>query len=74
MLDIDTPHKTTAMESITEDDIANYLLKNPDFFERHAEVLASVQLSSPHGQRATKFARSKQGLSTWCAMAMKTSP
>mgnify|MGYP003559472966 CR=1 FL=1 len=30
------------MNPITEDDIANYLGNNPDFFERHAQVLASV--------------------------------
>ncbi|WP_198968964.1 DUF484 family protein [Xylophilus sp. ASV27] len=40
---------------ITEDDIANYLANSPDFFERHAEVLASVQLTSPHGQRAVSL-------------------
>ena len=37
---------------ITEDDIANFLLASPDFFERHAEVLAAVTLASPHGNRA----------------------
>ena len=40
---------------ITEDDIANYLLNTPGFFERHAEVLAAVQLTSPHGQRAVSL-------------------
>jgi len=40
---------------ITEDDIANYLANTPDFFERHASVLATVQLSSPHGQRAVSL-------------------
>ena len=25
-------------DSITEDDIANYLANTPDFFERHAEL------------------------------------
>ena len=40
---------------ITEDDIANYLANTPDFFDRHASVLASVQLSSPHGQRAVSL-------------------
>lgn len=37
---------------ITEDDIASFLANTPDFFERHAELLASVQLSSGHGTRA----------------------
>ncbi|OQW88165.1 MAG: hypothetical protein BWK72_10570 [Rhodoferax ferrireducens] len=40
---------------ITEDDIANYLANTPDFFERHAELLAAVQLSSPHSQRAVSL-------------------
>ncbi|MCX7692603.1 DUF484 family protein [Tepidimonas taiwanensis] len=37
---------------ITEDDIAQFLLHTPDFFERHAELLAAVQLTSPHTGRA----------------------
>jgi len=40
---------------ITEDDIANYLANTPDFFERHAELLAAVQLSSPHSQRTVSL-------------------
>lgn len=47
---------TSTTEPITEDDIAHYLLHTPDFFERHAPVLASVQLSSPHGGRAISLA------------------
>lgn len=43
------------MNPITEDDIANYLVHTPDFFERHAQLLASVQLSSPHGTRAVSL-------------------
>ena len=43
------------MNPITEDDIANYLANTPDFFERHAELLATVQLSSPHGNRAVSL-------------------
>jgi hypothetical protein len=38
--------------AITEDDIASFLVNTPDFFERHAALLASVQLSSGHGNRA----------------------
>lgn len=41
-----------ALAPITEDDIADFLATTPDFFERHAELLASVQLSSGHGTRA----------------------
>ncbi len=40
------------MAPITEDDIANYLANTPAFFERHAELLASVQPTHPHSQRA----------------------
>jgi uncharacterized protein len=40
---------------ITEDDIANYLANTPDFFARHAELLASVQLNSPHSHRAVSL-------------------
>jgi uncharacterized protein YigA (DUF484 family) len=40
---------------ITEDDIASFLANSPDFFTRHAEVLAAVQLSSPHGNRAVSL-------------------
>jgi uncharacterized protein YigA (DUF484 family) len=40
---------------ITEDDIANYLANTPDFFERHSELLAAVQLNSPHSNRAVSL-------------------
>ena len=45
----------TAIEGITENDIANYLVNTPGFFERHAELLGSIQLTSPHGQRAVSL-------------------
>jgi uncharacterized protein YigA (DUF484 family) len=44
-----------AMNPITEDDIANYLANTPDFFTRHAELLAAVQLTSPHSHRAVSL-------------------
>ncbi|MDH4451091.1 MAG: DUF484 family protein [Rhodoferax sp.] len=40
---------------ITEDDIANYLVNNPDFFQRHADLLASVHFTSPHSRRAVSL-------------------
>ena len=46
---------TASIPPITEDDIALFLVNTPGFFERHAEVLASVQLTSPHGQRAVSL-------------------
>jgi len=48
--------------SITEDDIANFLANTPDFFERHAELLASVQLSSGHGGRAVSLQERQAGM------------
>ncbi|MBL8289240.1 MAG: DUF484 family protein [Rubrivivax sp.] len=35
-----------------EAEIAAYLARTPGFFERHAELLAGIRLTSPHGQRA----------------------
>jgi len=46
---------TPITNAITEDDIANYLANAPDFFERHAELLAAVQLTSPHSNRAVSL-------------------
>ena len=43
------------IQGITEADIADYLANTPGFFERHAELLSSVQLTSPHGQRAVSL-------------------
>ena len=48
--------------SITEDDIANFLANTPDFFERHAELLATVQLSSGHGSRAVSLQERQAGM------------
>lgn len=42
-------------QGITEQDIADYLAHNPAFFERHAELLSTIQLASPHGQRAVSL-------------------
>ena len=47
--------RTASMSPITEDDIAEFLLQTPEFFERHAELLGSVQISSPHGNRAVSL-------------------
>ncbi len=40
---------------LTEEDIADFLLQTPEFFERHAALLGSVQLFSPHGHRAVSL-------------------
>jgi uncharacterized protein YigA (DUF484 family) len=41
-----------ALPGLTEDDLVRYLLETPEFFERQAELLARVQLASPHRGRA----------------------
>ena len=41
--------------AMNEASIAEYLLQHPDFFERHAEMLTTVHLSSGHGQRAVSL-------------------
>jgi len=40
---------------MTEQDIANYLHGNPEFFERQADLLAEVRLISPHSRRAVSL-------------------
>jgi uncharacterized protein YigA (DUF484 family) len=45
----------TVNNPITEDDIAHYLSITPDFFQRHAELLAAVQFTSPHSNRAVSL-------------------
>ena len=40
---------------ITERDIAEFLIQNPGFFERNAELLSAVQLGSAHGQRVVSL-------------------
>ena len=50
-----TPPSTAGVQGITENDIAQYLAHNPGFFERHAELLSTVQLTSPHGKRAVSL-------------------
>lgn len=54
------PH--SLQHPITEDDIANFLANTPDFFERHAELLATVQLSSGHGNRAVSLQERQAGM------------
>ena len=44
-----------AIPPITEEDIAQFLIHTPDFFERHSGLLSAVQLTSPHGGRAVSL-------------------
>ncbi len=41
--------------TVSEDDIAAFLINTPDFFERNADLLAAIQLTSPHGNRAVSL-------------------
>lgn len=36
---------------LSSDDVAQYLLKNPQFFGEHADILAQITLPHPHGGR-----------------------
>lgn len=47
------PHHPAGLDS--EADIASYLISTPEFFERFAEVLGSVQLANPHGTKAVSL-------------------
>jgi len=40
---------------MNEREVADYLLSDPEFFSRHAELLAAVKLTSPHGNRAVSL-------------------
>ncbi len=44
--------KGTLPVGLSEADIATYLAATPAFFERHADMLAGLRLTSPYGQRA----------------------
>ena len=46
---------STTDTALSEDAIADYLLHQPEFFERHAELLRGVQLTSGHGPRAVSL-------------------
>ncbi len=50
-----TPTSINPMTPITEDDIADFLANTPDFFERHAQLLASVHLMSPDNHRSVSL-------------------
>jgi uncharacterized protein len=52
MTPMDNP---SSIPPITEDDIAHFLANTPGFFDRHAELLSSVQLTSPHSHRAVSL-------------------
>ena len=44
-----------SIPGVSEGEIARFLMNTPGFFERHAEALAAVRLTSPHGMRAVSL-------------------
>ena len=44
-----------SIPGVTEGEIAKFLAETPEFFERHADLLAAARLTSPHGQRAVSL-------------------
>ena len=48
-------NKKITVDTSAEAEMAAYLARTPAFFERHAELLGSVQLASPHGGRAVSL-------------------
>ena len=53
---------TQPVDPITEEDLAEFLVQNPEFFERQADLLAAVQLTSPHGGRAVSLQERQAGM------------
>ena len=49
------PRNHPLANALTEQDVVDYLRNTSDFFERHAELLTDVQLSSPYSQRAVSL-------------------
>ncbi|WP_294001057.1 DUF484 family protein [Sphaerotilus sp.] len=45
----------STQQGLSEIDIASYLARTPGFFERHADLLAHVELANPHGPRAVSL-------------------
>jgi uncharacterized protein YigA (DUF484 family) len=44
----------------SEDSVSSYLRENPQFFERHPELLAELYLPSPHGHGTISLAERQQ--------------
>lgn len=47
-------------DNIRDQDIKNYLINHPEFFEENASLLAEIQLPSPHGSGAISLAERQQ--------------
>jgi uncharacterized protein YigA (DUF484 family) len=40
---------------LTTDQVADFLRRNPGFFEQHVDVLMNLQIPHPHGGRAVSI-------------------
>lgn len=49
-----------ASTEMSENDVRAYLRENPQFFERHPELLAEIYLPSPHGHGTISLAERQQ--------------
>ncbi|MFJ1300483.1 DUF484 family protein [Pseudomonadota bacterium AL_CKDN230030165-1A_HGKHYDSX7] len=47
---------STTSPAYSAQEIADFLQQNPGFFEEHAEVFSTMQIPSPHGNRAISLA------------------
>jgi uncharacterized protein YigA (DUF484 family) len=52
----------TAEQQEREALVAEWLLATPGFFERHADLLAEIQLKNPHGDRAISLQERQLGV------------
>lgn len=52
----------TAEQEEREALVAEWLLATPGFFERHADLLADIQLKNPHGDRAISLQERQLGV------------
>lgn len=49
-------------ETLTEETVADWLAANPVFFDRHADLLASVRIRHPHGGQAISLVERQVGV------------
>jgi uncharacterized protein YigA (DUF484 family) len=42
-------------ETMNDREVADYLLASPEFFDEHAELLATIRLANPHGKAAVSL-------------------
>lgn len=48
------------MMKVAPEEVANYLMQNPEFFESYAPMLAEIHIPHPHGGRAISISERQQ--------------